>query len=336
MRRNILIGLLCHDLQPVSFYNGCEDLPVVIIRFTKKGIDWMNKKIKGVILKNGEWIEAETRFPDAVYNRFYSGSSEISQRLEEIIGNGKVFNSLTLFDKYMIYQALGKSSLKRYMIPTAIYKAEALLALLNKRGAALIKPAKGAMGSHVYKIKAEGGGYKVYLQTSMNPHVVQNNDELISYIRNEIGNRKYVIQPFIDFAKVNGHMFDIRMLVQKNGGGQWHITAEISRVCYKESFVSNFVYALKTAEDALAGTEFEGKLLPYIRKISIYAANLLEEKLGRLGEISVDFGIGADGRLWIIEINGKPDKQIYQELSPDISEKVYRTPIEYALYLAKH
>ncbi len=125
------------------------------------------------------------------------------------------------------------------------------------------------------------------------------------------------------------------MLVQKNGRGQWDITADMSRVCFKESFVSNFVYALQTAEEALAGIENGSEVLSTIEEISIHAANVLERRLGLLGEISVDFGIDMDYKPWIIEVNGKPYKQVFSEFGNGTFERVFRTPIEYALYLAK-
>ena len=70
--------------------------------------------------------------------------------------------------------------------------------------------------------------------------------------------------------------------------------------------------------------------------ISIKAACLLEKQLGHLAELSVDFGLDHANKLWIIEINGKPDKQLYAELDdPKLMEQVYLTPLEYALYLPK-
>jgi len=334
MGQKVLIGLFCNNLDPVPFYNGCEVMPIEIMKFTEKGINWKNKRIKGIILRNGHWVEAEMRFPDVVYNRCYTSSVKMTRRLEKVIGKGKVFNAFTLFDKHLIFHILSKSSLKDFIIPTFSYSPKTLLALLKKEGKALIKPAKGSMASHVYKIASEEGKFKVYLHTSLSPKCFDKPESLIRYLAEVMKRRKFIIQPFIEFFKVNGHMFDMRLLVQKNGKGLWDVTADISRVCYKESFVSNIVYALKTVKDALVGTGYEDTLLPRMKKIAIVAAKILDKNLYSLGEISVDFGIGADGRLWIIEMNGKPYKLVYQEISSDAFQKVFRMPMEYALYLA--
>ncbi|HHY81224.1 MAG TPA: hypothetical protein GX505_00900 [Clostridiales bacterium] len=335
MNRKAIIGLLSTNLEPVPFYNSCRYMPVVIYKFKKSGIDWENKTIKGIMLDNDKWVKAEARFPDAVYNRCYSDSSVITKRLESIIGSGKVFNVVNLFDKHVIYNILKNSCLKNFAIPTYKYRTDILLELLRTQGTALIKPAKGSMGSGVFKITSVENGYNICLRTFLSPKIVNSKDVLIDYMEKLTRCRDYVIQPFIDFVKVNNHMFDIRMLVQKNGTGQWNVTADISRVCYKSSFVSNFVYSLKSVRDALEGTKYNETFISYIKKVSIKAAEILEERLCHIGEISVDFGIGNDDKLWIIEINGKPDKETFRDCSTEVFEKIYRTPIEYALYLAQ-
>jgi len=331
-----LIGLLSTNLEPVPFYNCCIDMPVVICKFKPGGIDWVNERIKAIVLLSNEWKKAVVRFPDAIYNRCYSNFAKVTGQLEKAVGSGKVFNIISLFDKLIIYNILKDSSLSKLVIPTYRYRADLMLSLLKSEGTVLIKPAKGSLASGVYKIEAEGGEYKAYLRTVLSSKAFNNSSALMGYIEGITKSRDYVIQPYINFARLNGHIFDIRMLVQKNLWGQWDVTAYISRVGYKSSFVSNHVYSLKPVEDVLSGVGFDDSLVSVLKKVSINAARILESKLCHLGEISVDFGIGADGRLWIIEINGKPDKEIFCSCSSDILDRVYRTPVEYALYLARH
>lgn len=313
MKDRALIGLLCQNLNPVPFYNHCKDMPVRIIKFKAGGIDWKKKRLNGIILENGEWTKAETPMPDAVYNRCYTDSAETAERLEGII-----------------------SKLEPFVIQTFKYSDEALIKLLYYQGAALIKPSKGSMGSRVYKISMENSIYKVYLHSLLSPKIFKQTEALLNFLTGMMKRRNFVIQPFINFMRHNGHIFDIRLLVQKNGRGTWDVTATASRVCYKSSFVSNLVYSLKSVEDVISGTKYEESLMPCLKKISIQTAVTLEKSLCNLGEISVDFGIDTEGRLWIIEVNGKPDKLMFQHLESGVFEKLFRQPIEYALYLARH
>jgi len=336
VENKVLIGLLCQNLDPVPFYNHCGDMAAKIIKFKSSGIDWRKKRLNGIVLENGEWTKAETPMPDAVYNRCYTDSMRIAERLERIIGTRKVFNEFTLFDKYIVFHILAKSKLKQFIIPTFKYSDETLIKLLNQQGSALIKPSKGSMGSHVYKITMEDNLYKAYLHSTLSPRIFKQTDTMLNYLAGIMKWRSFVIQPFISFMRLNGHIFDIRLLVQKNEGGIWEVTATASRVCYKSSFVSNLVYSLKSVEEVLADTKYKDFLLPYLRKIGIQTAITLEKNLCHLGEISVDFGIDTDGRTWIIEVNGKPEKLIFQPLSREAFKNTFRKPLEYALYLARH
>jgi hypothetical protein len=73
-----------------------------------------------------------------------------------------------------------------------------------------------------------------------------------------------------------------------------------------------------------------------LRKISIQAADILDKKLSHFGELSVDFALDTDGRLWIIEVNGKPQKVLF-DVMEDSGERdlLYKRPLEYAAYLVK-
>jgi len=250
-----LIGLLSQNLDPISYYNHCGDLPVKIIKFKGSGIDWRNRRIKGMVLEDGKWSKAVTPMPDAVYNRCYTDSTKTVERLEKIIGKRKVFNEFTLFDKYTIFRILSKSKLKPFAIPTFKYSSEVLIRLLYHQGAALIKPSKGSMGSHVYKITVENNIYKVYLHSTLSPRTFEKAESLFIFLAAIMKWKSFIIQPFINFTRLDGNMFDIRLLVQKNGKGLWEVTGDASRVCYKSSFVTNLVYVLKGVEEVLYDTK---------------------------------------------------------------------------------
>ena len=144
-----------------------------------------------------------------------------------------------------------------------------------------------------------------------------------------------MIQPFVAFASIEDHLFDMRMLVQKNRNGLWDVTADMSRVGYKNYFVTNTAYGVQPIGKVFENTAFSSTIVSDLRDISIRVAKTLEKHLCSLGEISVDFGITNNGKLWIIEVNGKPEKTIFGEIGDEILDKVFLTPIEYAAYLAK-
>ncbi|MNP78274.1 hypothetical protein D3C76_1758460 [compost metagenome] len=67
--------------------------------------------------------------------------------------------------------------------------------------------------------------------------------------------------------------------------------------------------------------------------ISLRSAEIIEIDSGiHLCEVSVDLALDKEGHVWIIEVNGKPQKSLYDEISFQ-KKAVYSRPIEYARYL---
>jgi len=221
MAEKPLIGVLCYNLASISSQEFSTDLPIDLIRFTVGGINWINRTVKGSILEKGRWKPSVSRFPDAVYNRHYTDSQIIPKGLERIIGKGKIFNTLTLFNKHMVFSILSKSNLRNLMIPTYPYDSGVLLDRLSQERSVLIKPMEGTRGENVHRITIENNEYRVYPQTQYFYETLKTAGDLVNHMEAIVGFQKqYVIQPFISFATLKDRLFDIRMLVQKNHQGR--------------------------------------------------------------------------------------------------------------------
>jgi len=75
-----------------------------------------------------------------------------------------------------------------------------------------------------------------------------------------------------------------------------------------------------------------------IRRLSIRIAQLLDKRIGLLGEIGLDIAIDEEGAIWLIEVNGKPQKAIFRMMEGircSGIDSVYKLPIEYAYYLSQ-
>ncbi|MFC5711789.1 YheC/YheD family protein [Thalassorhabdus alkalitolerans] len=78
------------------------------------------------------------------------------------------------------------------------------------------------------------------------------------------------------------------------------------------------------------------RLMRELEQVSIEAAEYLDRfgTFGLLGELSIDFALDKENRLWIIEANGQPQKKIITKLDDEDSTiKIYKTPLEYGYYL---
>lgn len=148
-----------------------------------------------------------------------------------------------------------------------------------------------------------------------------------------------LIQEEIPVLKYKEKTFDIRALVQKNKSGQWEITNTVSRLSYNGCFntsMCDHVILAKKQLNRVFPEDRAASLLQTIHDVSLEVAECIAKK-GKLhvGELSVDFGVDQYGKAWIIEVNGQPQKKLYNDLNHGKRLKeVYRKPIEYAQYLA--
>ncbi|GEM_PF-4402130 len=77
------------------------------------------------------------------------------------------------------------------------------------------------------------------------------------------------------------------------------------------------------------------KVLAKLKGLSRKVARLLEKRFVMLGELSVDFALDTEGKVWIIEVNGKPDRNLFFALrDEELIQRILARPLEYACYLA--
>jgi YheC/D like ATP-grasp len=161
--------------------------------------------------------------------------------------------------------------------------------------------------------------------------------QLVRKIRKLTGSAPYIIQTEVPFQPMGDRIFDIRLLVQKNRMGEWMVTNAVSRIAYQGCFNTSVAEKVVLSEELLLqlyDAKQVQKMMGLIREISLQAAESMES-CGKfhLGEISVDFALDHGGQIWIIEVNGKPQKDLYAGIRKQY--RVYKRPIEYARFLCK-
>jgi D-alanine-D-alanine ligase-like ATP-grasp enzyme len=154
-----------------------------------------------------------------------------------------------------------------------------------------------------------------------------------------LGRKTYMVQQGISMSQLDQQYFDIRVLVQKGMIGEWTISTIACRVAHKRYFntsMCEYIYDVVEVLPRLFSQEKVNDILKTLRDVSVKAAQEAEIHLGSLGELSVDFAIDKDSNLRIIELNGKPQKSIYNDIKNFKSKKlIYSRPLEYAYYLSQ-
>ncbi|SES28077.1 YheC/D like ATP-grasp [Salipaludibacillus aurantiacus] len=328
----------------MKIYHHCKgDLTIQLFAFTPKDIDWENKRIDGGCFKNGQWVTETFRFPDVVYNRCYLKQGKTLQRLETYIGENKCFNSITYFNKWEVYKLLSGTSLKKYLPDTLLYDPQALMKQLKKNRQLILKPCYGFQGKRLYLLElTEDNQFKIYQDMLKPRYILRDEQSFLAKIAELTSGRKYLMQKKINLAKVEGKLADIRLLVQKNRHGVWSVTNGISRIAYYSFFITNCsekIMEMDTVLSTLFCDEAGKKSATEdIHRIGVAASKALESETGLLGETAIDLAIDEDGRIWIIEINGKIQKSMYHHIEDKVSvdiDSVYKKPLEYAYYLSQ-
>lgn len=63
-------------------------------------------------------------------------------------------------------------------------------------------------------------------------------------------------------------------------------------------------------------------------------ASVLEEKFGRMMEFGLDVGVDVAGRVWLIEVNPKPGREIFRQMGDTRTyEEAITRPVSFALHL---
>jgi len=337
----ILVQKRGYRRRNVKLYQRYVNLKLNLYAFSSEDILWDKKRIIGLQLKKGRWKQQELPFPRAVYNRCYSKESLTIQRLEQLIGKGRCFNSINHFNKWELTEHLAQSPLKAHLPYTGLYEEANITALLEQHKLLYIKPLFGSKGNHVYQVEMKNTGEVYVSEHSLSPLMICRTYE---DIRQKLGRlltgSTYLIQQGITVKQSNHHYFDIRALVQKGLGGTWSVTAIICRMAFKQYFNTSMckqVFEASTFLQNVITAARTEQTLQELHGLSLAFAEEAEQLYSGLGEISVDFVLDEEEKLWMIEINGKPQKSIYTDLKQQLKgyHHIYSSPMEYAYYLTQ-
>ncbi|MHA0856378.1 YheC/YheD family endospore coat-associated protein [Paenibacillus sp. CMAA1364] len=322
----------------MKLYQRYHNLNLKLYAFTSADILWKEQRIIGLSLKNGVWKQSSFPFPNVVYNRCFNKKLMTIERLEKAIGKNKCFNNINFFNKWDLYNVLKESNLKLYVPDTFLNNEVIISELLKEYRLLYIKPFYGFKGKSVYKVELMDNGDTHISLHSLSPTYICRKSEGIQEKMDELlGQKKYMVQQGIRISQLDQQYFDIRALVQKNIVGEWTVSAITCRVAYENYFNTSMCEAIYNFEEILPKLSSPGEMneiLLTLYEVSVKAAQEAEIRMGSLGELSVDFVLDEQRKLWIIELNGKPQKDIYKDLKY-FKRKIYSRPLEFAYYLSQ-
>jgi hypothetical protein len=297
-------------------------------------------------LKNRKWIRRAFRFPDVVYNRVPTRKLELDHRVRwmfDILRREGVplFNTRYL-NKYEVYRVAKRSSAVAPHVPDTrrLRTIKDFEEMLSRYKMVYLKKSDGTLGNGIGVVRL--AGHDVVFSSNRTRRVTSERrlkkSGLAGAISSYLRRKTYLVQQGIDLARYRGRPFDFRVMVQKRGDGQWHLTGVGTRVAGPNQITthvprggSRLSFEQGIARACCRDQKLIKKVASLIRWLCCETAREVEQALGlHLAEASFDVGVDTSGRTWLIEMNSKPF--LFDEKS--IQTKARRYLLEYARRVA--
>lgn len=219
--------------------------------------------------------------------------------------------------KTMILQK--NERIRPYMPDTRWYRSEYLHPMLERYRSVFIKPDKGGGGAGAIRItkwdRDEVECRTLYGKKNMRLAAVT------SWLEKKLNPKKrYIMQQAIRLAGVKGHPFDLRILMQKPGH-DWKITGICAKLAAPGKIVTNYCKGGKpyaASKALLEVTSFDNQrakeLFVELYYLSKEIAKTLNDRFTGLKELGIDVGIDEQLRIWIFEVNTRPNFKMFREL----------------------
>lgn len=297
---------------------------------------------------SNKWTRGWMPFPHIIYDRCRYKESELFRRFRRFRQTYPrlIYMNRPISNKWGMHQFLAKSAEIRPHLPdTRVYSdANQVVDQLRIFPLLYLKPINGTGGRGILRVQKQRNGY-ILLQGRertrriMEPKLVTPR-QLPGVLSGWNLKNKYLIQQGIRNRLSDGRVFDFRLLIQKNGNGEWAVTGCAGRVGPRQSITSNLhgggqAYPMA----ALLRRQFQGEdkvdsIRDSVYKLGENVAKTVEEHFGQLCELGIDIAIDPDGHPWLLELNPKPAREVFARIGEkDIYETAIMRPLEYALWL---
>ncbi|MFD2116542.1 YheC/YheD family endospore coat-associated protein [Paenibacillus yanchengensis] len=330
------------------------DMTFYVIQMSDFNVE--KKELSGYVWSDSLWKKQRISLPDIIYDRrFHTNYKDFATSSKQLQLLQQTKNHLrlnaTLPGKWAVHRILQTdSSLQQYLPPTLPFiHMKHLLALLKKQpNGVIIKPKAGMQGKGIIRIHSSDSSEKQWKLTgrTMSNQSFSINlsgiEALTKKFHTIIASQRYLLQPYLQLVDKDDYPFDLRCLLQKDKSGLWQMTSIAVRCGQQHSITSNLhgggiAVSLATLPDRLTTFIDMKQLEQTLHSLSIHAATLLEQRLGKFAELAFDFGLDRQQQLWLLEVNSRPGRQSFTMIK-DKKAQVLSTirPLQYGHYLWKH
>lgn len=284
-----------------------------------------NRQLEAWGLVKGVITRIAVPWPDVVYNRIPNRGGELLRSTRACRRSFErasipIFNS-RFFHKWRIHRLLRRDEQAAKYLPETqpMSNMQQVGYFLNRYPAVYLKPNGGSKGKGIVRVKrVRGQGYLVSFRRGK-----QNYQQTYAswataapMIRRAMYQRSYVVQEGVPLASYYGRPFDVRVTLYKNAKREWVPCGPTAKVAGHGSITTHVANG--------------GRVIPLTRALRHVFGSRAEEIKGRietaatdlalavervtaleLGEIGLDIGLTAQGRVAMFEANSKPGRAIF-------------------------
>jgi len=324
----------------------------LIYYFSLAHINWKEKTIQGftVAPDSNRWIFSTFPFPNVIYDcgtHFATKQKEtvkrIRQRFHEDPGI-QFINNRDYLGKWALYKKLSKhEAMHPYLPETIRYRSvDDLQNMLAKHRLVYIKSFYGSRGREVMTVRKKENGFDIrFYQGGLKSKFANGFDQIENLINHFFGDKPLILQEGIDVLTYKRRRLDLRLLICKNGSGQWQVIYNQANVAKSGATITTIGKNYKNYDQVYRYFQKTGqcKSIPTdkkLRKEAIKIAQYIEKEFGSHGEIGMDMAVDRNGKIWFIEANAKPEKLPIPGLedTKGVSPQFLST-FQYATFLTK-
>lgn len=318
--------------------------------FTPEDVDNTNRRIYAHLydFSQKKWKRQWRKFPDMVFDRCRYQPNKRFQLLRKFRADYPelLYLNRPLRNKWVAHQLFSRhASIRDHLPETKLYtKVTDVTQMLSRNKSVFVKPVNGTGGRGILKIKKSGANTFIIEGRNMNRRIVRPTKHSFERLRNKLNvwktGKTLLVQQGLDLTLSNGRVHDYRMLIQKDGSGKWVLTGIAGRIGPKSSITSNLHGGGRAVSAEKLLRLWIGKALPVdkvtneMERLAFDTVKVLEDHFGKLCELALDLAVDRNGRIWLLEINPKPAREVFNQIG---KKSIYQTsikrPLEYALWL---
>jgi glutathione synthase/RimK-type ligase-like ATP-grasp enzyme len=296
-----------------SYVYNYAQIGGAILVFSEEGVDMNQKLISGFLYNpyQNKWEKGLYPYPTSIFKR--TGiKKKLRNHFQSLLGDS-IFNNY-IFNKWEFHQWMQAfPSTKIYLPDTVLYQKKLdLKTFLEYHSSIYIKPIHGSQGFRIMKLDKEKDFYNVTSRHNGENIIQRFNqlDEINDFFKKNLKPKRYILQKSLNLISDDHQTIDFRLILVKDGNGQWTTVGMIAKYGCKGHFTSNLssggtAHMLEfPLKNILQLNESEiSHLRCKIRKIAEEVAHALDLCGIGCGNLGIDIGMDTSGCLWIIEAN---------------------------------